>query len=722
MLAFFGLSANAQECLSGGCSNFNNQYPSGTLTPTTSWTTKTAMNGGNWTLFNVICGNIYEWTYCEAYGGVSTNWDAQLTLYDNSNLTTQLCYSDDYCGNNADAPYIQWTATFTGTVRLLTSVYNCATNAPNPPFNTLVYRQAGSCTGWSVSPTSASYTASGGSGSFNVSTTIGGCSFTYSSNASWINNITWSGVLNYNVDANTTYSLRTGYIYIYNGCTSSLVATFTVTEDGLTAPEISLSGNMNFGNVQVGNTSQQTLTITNTGNATLNVSSIAYPTGFTGSWSGNITSGNYHNVTVTFTPSSAITYGGIITINSNATSGTNTISCSGTGTQSSTMPDLEITYPGVNITYLIPLASTQITYTINNIGNGVAGSSITSFFLSTNDVFNAGVDTWIKDDNIPSIAASGNVTHTVTVSIPDNTPTGLWYVIIIVDAPDNIVEVTNANNVSFVSVNVSDSISCDVNTFPYGDGTYPCSVGGDAWDFIKYQCVSYVAWKVNEFFGETSITLPSNQYPFRNDLFGTIQAPNCYTGGNYRLSDACYWAPILEYHEVTVDNIPSVGSIAHWQSNMNGAHENGHVAYVSSVSGSMICITEYNWGTNLKCKFNYRTIDMTSDPNRPTSFIHIEASGLGSGQYGIAGMTNTEQDIIVYPNPTTDFLNIEIGDGLKDEELTFSLFNIFGQLAYEEKITSSLSTFSIQFLPTGYYIYKITDRAGIKNIGKIIKY
>jgi len=119
MLAFFGLSANAQECLSGGCSNFNNQYPSGTLTPTTSWTTKTAMNGGNWTLFNVICGNIYEWTYCEAYGGVSTNWDAQLTLYDNSNLTTQLCYSDDYCGNNADAPYIQWTATFTGTVRLL---------------------------------------------------------------------------------------------------------------------------------------------------------------------------------------------------------------------------------------------------------------------------------------------------------------------------------------------------------------------------------------------------------------------------------------------------------------------------------------------------------------------------------------------------------------------------------------------------------------------------
>jgi len=76
----------------------------------------------------------------------------------------------------------------------------------------------------------------------------------------------------------------------------------------------------------------------------------------------------------------------------------------------------------------------------------------------------------------------------------------------------------------------------------------------------------------------------------------------------------------------------------------------------------------------------------------------------------------------IYPNPTTDFLNIEISNGLKDEELTFSLFNIFGQLAYEEKITSSLSTFSIQFLPASYYIYKITSKVEIKSIGKVIKY
>ena len=76
----------------------------------------------------------------------------------------------------------------------------------------------------------------------------------------------------------------------------------------------------------------------------------------------------------------------------------------------------------------------------------------------------------------------------------------------------------------------------------------------------------------------------------------------------------------------------------------------------------------------------------------------------------------------IYPNPTTDFINIEIKNWVENEELTFSLFNIFGQLAYEEKITSSLSTFSIQFLPASYYIYKITSEVEVKSIGKVIKY
>lgn len=138
-------SANSQQCLTtGSCTNFFSQYPTGILTLTSSWTTRSGMNGGNWTLFNVTSGNTYEWTYCEAYFGVSTNWNAQLTLY-NYSTGSLLCYSDNNCGTNGNAPYIRWLANFTGVVRLLTSVgttSGCQTNAPNPPFNTLAYRQS----------------------------------------------------------------------------------------------------------------------------------------------------------------------------------------------------------------------------------------------------------------------------------------------------------------------------------------------------------------------------------------------------------------------------------------------------------------------------------------------------------------------------------------------------------------------------------------------------
>ena len=59
-----------------------------------------------------------------------------------------------------------------------------------------------------------------------------------------------------------------------------------------TSPDITriigLSGDMSFESVQVGSSTTQDLTISNTGNSALNVSSISYPTGFSGSWSGSI--------------------------------------------------------------------------------------------------------------------------------------------------------------------------------------------------------------------------------------------------------------------------------------------------------------------------------------------------------------------------------------------------------------------------------------------------
>src|SRR5246500_2131973 len=147
LLCLLWISANfinAQTCSSGGCAptatNSTGQYPSATFsTNYSTWSTVSAyMNAGNFTLFNVTNGNTYEWTYCSDFGG-SQAWDAELTLFNNANGNT-LCYQNN-CGRStcSTAPYIRWTATFTGTVKLLTTVSGCGTNTGSP-YSTLVWR------------------------------------------------------------------------------------------------------------------------------------------------------------------------------------------------------------------------------------------------------------------------------------------------------------------------------------------------------------------------------------------------------------------------------------------------------------------------------------------------------------------------------------------------------------------------------------------------------
>jgi lysozyme len=148
LLAIIGLSTNAQTCTTpGGCIitdvNSTGQYPTGTFSSSSSsWTTvSTFMNAGNWTLFSVTSGDTYEWTYCSNYSNATQGWDAELTLFNNSS-DAQLCYADN-CGLTGcvNAPYIRWTATFTGTVRLLTTLSGCGTNTGSP-YSTLIWRDA----------------------------------------------------------------------------------------------------------------------------------------------------------------------------------------------------------------------------------------------------------------------------------------------------------------------------------------------------------------------------------------------------------------------------------------------------------------------------------------------------------------------------------------------------------------------------------------------------
>jgi len=108
-----------------GC-NSTTQYPSTTLTPRTSWKSQKYIYAGEYTAFNVTSGKTYTFSYCSA-DGASASYDSEMTLR-NKATNEFLAYSDDACGDDAK---IVWTATFTGVVKLVTTVYGCGTNTTN---------------------------------------------------------------------------------------------------------------------------------------------------------------------------------------------------------------------------------------------------------------------------------------------------------------------------------------------------------------------------------------------------------------------------------------------------------------------------------------------------------------------------------------------------------------------------------------------------------------
>ena len=408
------------------------------------------------------------------------------------------------------------------------------------------------------------------------------------------------------------------------------------------------------------------------------------------------------------------------------------------------LPDLSIQVQAnpVTVTNLVPTSSTQLTYTLKNAGNGVAGVSTTSFFLSSDNVYNPTIDTKLKDTIEPSLTATtGSWTHTVTVTIPSGTSAATWYILIISDAPNNINESNESNNSNFVPVSVGATlpyITDDYPYRPYTGQTDSCNSKNynvpDAWgSFIKFQCVSYVAWKVNQFHGITDINLPESQYWFQNHKWGTADPSPACTPINIdsRLSNACNWDDVLVRH-YKVNKIPAVGAIAHWNANVNGVSSAGHVAFVNYVSGNTVIYTNYNYVDNnnnlTPCQFGYHQIDvskpfsarLSASPNLiPEEYIHVEVDG-GGGGTDIARETFNSSFLgnrfmNIFPNPNSGQFVLGL-DGTQDKQVQIRIINLAGKEVYKSQIDKSGNGYSQEIdLPNvskGIYFLsvKIGDR------------
>jgi subtilase family serine protease len=97
--------------------------------------------------------------------------------------------------------------------------------------------------------------------------------------------------------------------------------------------------------------------------------------------------------------------------------------------------------------------SLAVTDTTKNQGGGASGPCLTQFFLSKDSVFGA-ADTSIGGRSIEALAAGATNTGSSTVTIPEGTAGGVWYIIAKADGEGIVTETSETNNTYAKSIQI----------------------------------------------------------------------------------------------------------------------------------------------------------------------------------------------------------------------------------------------------------------------------
>ena len=81
---------------------------------------------------------------------------------------------------------------------------------------------------------------------------------------------------------------------------------------------------------------------------------------------------------------------------------------------------------------------------------------------------------------------------------------------------------------------------------------------------------------------------------------------------------------------------------------------------------------------------------------------------------------NINLQLAVYPNPTTNWLQLEVKN-TDFTNLSYQLFDLNGRMIYNQKVTTETSTISMEQLPATVYLLKVLDNNKEIKTFKIIK-
>lgn len=174
--------------------------------------------------------------------------------------------------------------------------------------------------------------------------------------------------------------------------------------------------------------------------------------------------------------------------------------------------------------------------------------------------------------------------------------------------------------VGIVGVAGSASANIGTNDYPSSLATAAQDSVVDPWGFYNRECVSFVAWRLNN----------DNGLAFSNNM----------NNGHFGFAYQWKQNAINLYGASAYNGTPVAGSVAWWDSNHGYAGAMGHVAYVDSVNANgSINIEEYNYGGTGA----YHTRTIATNGDWPSGFLHLKDLGtsanLSNGSYVLASDT-----------------------------------------------------------------------------------
>ncbi len=127
-------------------------------------------------------------------------------------------------------------------------------------------------------------------------------------------------------------------------------------------------------------------------------------------------------------------------------------------------------------------------------------------------------------------------------------------------------------------------------------------------------------------------------------------------------------------------------------------------------------------GDSIKIAFALIAGDDLADIQESADTAQIRWDGFNGGSSGISH--SAIQHFVVYPNPANDAINFVFGSNQSDA-FTISLVNVIGETVKTIQYNASGSGFhtanvDVSDLAPGTYIYKVIDKTGKANVGKIV--